>query len=520
MMRSRTYAMVCATSVWAMAASAAPGVINYQGRLTDTSGNPITTAVTVTFTFWDDEAAGTQLSSGFSDADTVTPDADGIYSTEIGDDPGNLVPESVFDGDSVWLNVNVGGENLTPRLRVTSVGFAIHASHADDAAALEGLQAEDFLPMFGDAYVIVKTTSSWMQNGTNLLTAYAVAQSLTPGGFPLSADNRATVIVPPGIYYLASVSLTLDTDFVDLIGLTAAPGNQLIRSDHLVLRQTARDVHIGNLAFQNYAIGQSLHAYYPEVTFLDGVTTRTGSPPETTIRNCDFRVSPFDLDQESTRTGPITYAGTYVDCVAEGLNTFAGDHGIASGTFTNCSGGDYSFGGLSGTASGTFTNCTGGNYAFGGYYGTASGTFIRCTGGQRAFGGTGGTASGTFTNCTGDYSSFAGREGGTASGVFTNCSGGDYSFGGNATASGTFMECAGGDASFGGAEGAGSGTASGTFTNCTGGFRAFGGGTVTTADGGEFYHCVGGASAFTETGTPAPVQLFCIQDGVQYPGND
>jgi len=32
------------------------------------------------------------LGGGFSDADTVTPDADGIYSTPIGDDPGNLIP--------------------------------------------------------------------------------------------------------------------------------------------------------------------------------------------------------------------------------------------------------------------------------------------------------------------------------------------------------------------------------------------------------------------------------------------
>jgi len=111
----------------------APGLMNYQGRLTDNTGNPITTSVDVTFTFWNSETGGTQLGGGFSDTYTVTPDAAGIYSTMIGDDPGNLIPASIFTGDSVWLNVNVGGEDLSPRKRITSVGYAVQASHAQTA---------------------------------------------------------------------------------------------------------------------------------------------------------------------------------------------------------------------------------------------------------------------------------------------------------------------------------------------------------------------------------------------------
>ena len=112
---------------------AVPGLTNYQGRLTDAAGQPITNPVDVTFTFWDAESGGAQLGGGFSDTDTVTPDADGIYSTLIGDDPTNLVPESIFSGDSVWLNVNVSGEDLSPRIHITSVGYAVKASKADTA---------------------------------------------------------------------------------------------------------------------------------------------------------------------------------------------------------------------------------------------------------------------------------------------------------------------------------------------------------------------------------------------------
>ena len=121
-------ALAVAAGAWAT-----PLLINYQGRLTDSVGAPITTAVDVTFTFWDAQAGGGQL-GGFSDTDTVTPTGEGIYATLIGDDPSPLVPLSVFEGDSVWLNVNVNGEDLEPRKRIVSVGFAMRAATVDDLA--------------------------------------------------------------------------------------------------------------------------------------------------------------------------------------------------------------------------------------------------------------------------------------------------------------------------------------------------------------------------------------------------
>jgi len=106
---------------------AASGLINYQGRLTDKKGRPVTATVSVTFTFHDAEAGGNLL-GGFSDTDQVTPDANGLYATLIGDDPDNLVPDSIFKSERVWLNVNINGEDLLPRKRLTSSGLAMTAS--------------------------------------------------------------------------------------------------------------------------------------------------------------------------------------------------------------------------------------------------------------------------------------------------------------------------------------------------------------------------------------------------------
>jgi len=565
--------IVACASLTLGTAWAAPGLINYQGRLTDASGNPIITPVNVTFTFHDAETAGTQLGTGFSDTDTVTPDADGIYSTLIGDDPGNLVPSSVFDGDFVWLNVNVGGEDLVPRLRIISVGFAIHAdtaatavsaghadtadsaahasaadiattadtaghansadtatnadqashantaSHADtattattatDSQALEGLHAGDFLQMSADAYVIVKTTANPTQNGANLLAAYALAKSLTPNGAPLGTDNRAVVLVPPGTYDLGTGTFTMNADFVDLVGLSTVREDQTIQGTSFVLTQTAADVRIENLVLHYTGGGIGVFAYRPNVTWDDG-TSHTGSPPQTTIRNCVFRAISTSMRYT------VEYAGTYEDCMGEGLYTFGGNSGTASGTFINCTGGDRAFGGYYGAASGTFINCTGGAQAFGGYFGTASGTFTDCTGGALyAFAGHG-TASGVFTNCTAGDRAFGG-EFGTASGTFTGCSAGDNSFGYRGTAGGTFSNCTGGNYAFGGFNG----TADGTFTNCTGALGAFGGGSSTTTTGsagGTFTNCTGGDYAFGGgSGCTATGQFRnCRMEGLGFP---
>ncbi len=302
--------------------------------------------------------------------------------------------------------------------------------------------------------IVVETTASATTNGINLLAAYAAAKALTPNGAALSATNRASVIIPPGVYDLGSgegyTPLTLDTEYVDLIGLTSDRKSQHIKgtppaTNSGVIVQTADDVHVSNLYVKILTEVNSANwndtdsaAYFPSTSLSN-----------TVVENCQF-----DGQVGSKYGGKRLFSmRLYIEY---------------SGTFNNCTGGEAAFGG-GGTASGTFTNCTGGGSAFGGAGGTASGTFTNCTGGGDAFGG-GGTASGTFTNCTGGNSAFGGA-GGTASGTFTNCTGGNYSFGGAG------------------------GTLSGQLYYCrltTGSFQ-------TLAEGGKLRACVDGSDTFIAT---------------------
>jgi hypothetical protein len=254
--------------------------------------------------------------------------------------------------------------------------------------------------------VNVKLTDSAVTNGQNLVDAYNYAKTLTPNGAALSATNRVSVIIQPGNYTLAA-QLTVDTQFVDLIGLGAVKLRRgavpavIISGNNLNV--TANDVRIKGISLGSQLI--VINSNLPLQIFEDCVGG-------------------------SNSFNTLTISGTFINCNG-GTGSFGSGSFItfnAAGTFINCSVNGLAFGsGSSGSsATGLFINCTSGTGAgFGGNNGnTASGTFIDCEGGSNSFGGTvfsASTASGTFTNCIGGSNSFGGGSNGVASGKFYQC---------------------------------------------------------------------------------------------------
>ena len=244
--------------------------------------------------------------------------------------------------------------------------------------------------------------------------------------------------MPPAIYDLGTQSLTLDTQYIDIIGSTNERGKHHIKSNVAtasrgVIRQTANDVKLINLKIENtgyYGVAfdsTDAAAYFPDSNLNN-----------TYVENVEFRgYRLVNLARSWSMRRNIEYSGTFIDCKAREGSNYSPEYSA-----------EYSFGGGSGgIASGTFINCEGGTSSFGGQS-IASGTFIDCKGGDYSFGGQS-IASGTFTDCkAGDYS-FGGGSGGIASGTFINCTGGDYSFGAFGNVNGTFINCRGGTNSFG-----------------------------------------------------------------------
>lgn len=106
------------------ARAAVSRLINFQGRVTDLSGTPIIVATTLVFRIYNASSGPSLL---FTESQTVTPDADGLYSVNIG----NITPLTGVDfSQDLWLSVEVNGEELTGRYQLTTSAYAVYASSA------------------------------------------------------------------------------------------------------------------------------------------------------------------------------------------------------------------------------------------------------------------------------------------------------------------------------------------------------------------------------------------------------
>jgi hypothetical protein len=90
--------------------------INYQGRLTDAGGNPLDGTVNMRFQIWSMEAGGTQ----WWDSGLMAVDVDGgLFNVVLAVNPRN------FNGQELWLAIQVNGEWLSPRQKLLAVPYAL-----------------------------------------------------------------------------------------------------------------------------------------------------------------------------------------------------------------------------------------------------------------------------------------------------------------------------------------------------------------------------------------------------------
>ena len=147
-------------------AQSVPQTIDYQGRLADIDGNYLNGVVSVDFLIYDAETGGTALWSETQGVST----ANGIFHVQLGSVA--AFPGTLFDSADRWLELEVGGETLSPRTVVASVPYSIKAETAYsldtmgsgsglDADLLDGQDSSDFMPAtttFGDITAVTAGT--------------------------------------------------------------------------------------------------------------------------------------------------------------------------------------------------------------------------------------------------------------------------------------------------------------------------------------------------------------------------
>ncbi|MGB8656461.1 MAG: hypothetical protein WCE90_01585 [Candidatus Zixiibacteriota bacterium] len=111
------------------ASAEVPQMINYQGKLTKTTGAPLDTTIQMVFTIYADSNGSTPLWTETRSAVVVEK---GVFNVLLGSV--NSIPYSVFDGSIRYLGVKVGDDpEITPRKPMVSVAYAYHVGSIDGA---------------------------------------------------------------------------------------------------------------------------------------------------------------------------------------------------------------------------------------------------------------------------------------------------------------------------------------------------------------------------------------------------
>jgi hypothetical protein len=408
--------------------SAATGVVQaasfpaLTGDVTTTAGSLATTiaANAVTYAKFQ-QVSATQRAIGRNTAGAGN--AEEVTASQLLDWIGTTRGSILERGASTWGIITPG----TSGYILTANGAGADPSW--QAAPSSGLSTS------ASAYAIVVSGSDSNANWTTLSNAYVTAKSATPNGQALAANNRYTIFLMPGLYNLGSSAFTLDTEFIDIIGLSLNSGPRYYISGNTdkgdtILQSSSStatvnltvgsnmDVTIANLCLYMTGSGYSINcgsnsgflARFKCINCFITATSNVGFVPNKDVNGYWEDVRGWDT--ELFGWGNTTVSGTFVRCKAP-TGSFGGSASGAnnltvSGTFIDCEADDGSFGGNNANTivcSGNFIRCrfvqiTGGS---GGMYGrnkTFSGNAYQCTAGGSGSC-WGGTISGNLYQCSG-----------------------------------------------------------------------------------------------------------------------
>lgn len=109
------------------AAPSSASTINYQGRLFNSSGQPVKGQVNLTFGLYNQASGGSPVWGSETHSNVTV--SDGLFSVLLGSQL--PIPLSAIGGD-LWLETKVNGETLSPREQLGAVAYAMQALTVPD----------------------------------------------------------------------------------------------------------------------------------------------------------------------------------------------------------------------------------------------------------------------------------------------------------------------------------------------------------------------------------------------------
>ncbi len=137
-----------------------PRTMNYQGKLTDPSGVAVSGPVDITFRIYDVASGGSHLWTETHAGVTVT---NGLFDVILGES----TPIALDFDEPYWIELEIGGEILAPREKLTAVSYAHRAVYADTAEFVVG----GGLPSGTENQTLRRNSSDWEATSDLVVTS-------------------------------------------------------------------------------------------------------------------------------------------------------------------------------------------------------------------------------------------------------------------------------------------------------------------------------------------------------------
>ncbi len=111
-----------------ISAAATPGLMSYQGRLTNSGGTPLNGFYNMTFSIYNAPTGGSAIWTETQNVAVI----DGLFTVSLG----SVTPidNSVFTSTECYLGITVNSDpEMTPRSRIEAAGYAYRVSSVDSA---------------------------------------------------------------------------------------------------------------------------------------------------------------------------------------------------------------------------------------------------------------------------------------------------------------------------------------------------------------------------------------------------
>ncbi len=164
--------------------------IGYQGQLSDDSGSPLNGQYSMLFRIYDASAGGSEVWNSGTQTVTVSQ---GLFNVELSVDP------SILTGQSLWLELTVDGEVLSPRQALLAAPYALYTEDAQTAQTAVTLKPGATVqgdPSSSNGQVLkVDMTGNWPSANTLAANAPATGTAMradAAGGVGLVASSQGS----------------------------------------------------------------------------------------------------------------------------------------------------------------------------------------------------------------------------------------------------------------------------------------------------------------------------------------